>query len=326
MKNCILFGIMILLMSISNADALKYPPDTIKITQGNTIGGGNDSLLILDAPNPPLNNAWKKINTPNSTSIPYVYLRDEDMMWAKRTWREVLLTEKFNLPLYYPLVPVRDRKSFAQVIIDAITKGYVLSKGENKSDTLYLTAYTTEDFLQIYNRKMFIEQFTGVDSQTVDIDGDGVDDTTIITPKVFKTEDIKKIRLTEVWYFDKERSVLEVRTIGICLLKDKYKWQGIIKEYIGAEEICWIYYPEARSLFSQAECYNEKNDAARLSFDDIFWKRLFNGYIIKVENVYDRPISSMGQDVGYLKGLDALIEGEKVKDLIVEFEHNLWEY
>ncbi len=326
MKNIFLISLIVIAFNASSF-ANKFPPDTIKITQGNTVGKGNDSTAILDAPNPPLNNVWKKINNPNSKIVPYTYQREEDIMWSKRIWREVLLTEKFNLPLYYPLVPVRDRKSFAQVIIDAITKGYVLGQGENKSDTLYLTAYTTEDYLQIFNRKMFMAQFTGIDSTPVDIDGDGVDDTTFVTPRDFKTEDIKKIRLVEQWFFDKERSVMDVRTLGFCLIKDEYKYgAGGVQIYMGPKEVCWIYFAEARPLLSQAECYNAKNDGARMSFDDIFWKRLFNGYIVKYENAYDRPISSMGQDQGYLKGLDALLEGEKIKNEMIEFEHNLWEY
>ena len=143
--------------------------------------------------------------------------------------------------------------------------------------------------------------------------------------------DILKLRLTEQWFFDKERSVMEVRTIGICLLKDEYKFLPgpggtFIKLYFATTELFWIYFPEARPLLSQMECYNTKNDGARMSFDDIFWKRLFSGYIVKEENVYDRPISSMGQDVGYLKGLDALLEGEKIKNQMIEYEHNLWEY
>jgi gliding motility associated protien GldN len=326
MKNILLICLVLFIASFA-AKAAKFPPDTIKITQGNTIGsGGKDSLLIMDAPNPPLNNVWKKINNPNSKIVPYTYLRESDVMWSKRVWREVLLTEKMNLSLYYPIVPVRDRKSFAQVIIDAITKGYVLGKGEGKSDTMYLNAYFSADFLQIYNRKMFIQQFSGFDSLPIDRDGDLVIDTTIVVPRTFNTADIKKIRITEQWYFNKESSVMDVRTIGICLLKEKYTWSGIIKELVGVEEVCWIYFPEARALFSQAECYNTKNDGARLSFDDIFWKRLFNGYIVKYENAYDRPISDMGQDKGYLKGLDALLEGEKIKNEMIEMEHNLWEY
>ena len=47
---------------------------------------------------------------------------------------------------------------------------------------------------------------------------------------------------------------------------------------------------------------------------------MFNSYIYKESNVYDRRISE------YASGLDALYEAERVKMEIFEFEHNLWEF
>jgi gliding motility associated protien GldN len=343
MKNIILIC-FVLVVSCVTTYATILPPDTIKITQGNTPNNGDDTTLVLPVKNPPLNNAWKKINNPNSTAIPYTYQREEDVMWSKRVWREIDLREKMNLNLYYPLTPVRDRVSFTQTLIDAVTKGYVLGKGDttgkseilgkggNTSDTFYLTAYENEDFKSYYNKKMISNIFAASwDSMPTDTNGDGVTDIWSKYKNETSLGDIQKIRLTEIWFFDKERSVMEVRTIGVCLLKDEYKYlqdgSGLmIKQWVACRELLWIYYPEARALLSQAECYNAKNDGARMSFDDIFWKRLFNGYVVKVENVYDRPISTMGQDIGYLKGMDALIEGQKVMNDIIEFEHNLWEY
>lgn len=331
MKNIVLISVLLISLSISSFASFT-PPDTIKITQGNTPNKGNDTSLILDAPNPPLNNVWKKINNPNAKIVPYTYINEEYVMWSKRVWREIDLRQKKNQPLYYPLIPVRDRKSFAQVIIDAVTKGYVLGNGENKTDTIFLTAYETEDMKRIYNKKMVGSLFeSSLDSMPTDTNGDGVTD--LYTQ--FKNEtgigDIIKIRLVEQWFFDRERSVMDVRTVAFCLLMDEYKYlpgpgNSFIRTFFATKELFWINFAEARPLLSQAECYNTKNDGARLSFDDIFWKRWFDGYIVKVENVYDRPISDMGQDKGYLKGLDALLEGEKIKNEMIEFEHNLWEY
>ena len=58
----------------------------------------------------------------------------------------------------------------------------------------------------------------------------------------------------------------------------------------------------------------------RLSYDEIFWKRLFNSYIYKEENVYDRRISQ------YATGVDALLEAERIKIEMQSFEEDLWEY
>ena len=47
---------------------------------------------------------------------------------------------------------------------------------------------------------------------------------------------------------------------------------------------------------------------------------MFNSYIYKESNVYDRKISD------YAKGMDALLESERIKNDIFLYEHDLWEY
>ena len=63
---------------------------------------------------------------------------------------------------------------------------------------------------------------------------------------------------------------------------------------------------------------NEEN--VRTVFDDLFEMRRFSAHVIKEENVYDRDIQE------YAQGLDALLESERVKKEIFEYEHDLWNY
>ena len=45
-----------------------------------------------------------------------------------------------------------------------------------------------------------------------------------------------------------------------------------------------------------------------MSYDDLFWKRMFSSYIIKELNVYNHEIADYE-----MNGVKALIEGEKIK-------------
>jgi len=49
--------------------------------------------------------------------IPYQYVRESDVMWSKVIWRRLNLTEKINLPLFFPTEEMDDRKSLLQLMM-----------------------------------------------------------------------------------------------------------------------------------------------------------------------------------------------------------------
>lgn len=52
-----------------------------------------------------------------------------------------------------------------------------------------------------------------------------------------------------------------------------------------------------------------------------FFKRRFSSFIYQETNVYNnRFIWS------FKKGLDAMLESDRIKEFIFKFEHDLWEY
>ena len=153
-------------------------------------------------------------------------------------------------------------------------------------------------------------------------DEDSIDDQgeTQYYPREFNwitSEDIVQYRLKEDWFFDKERSVMDVRIIGICPVVYQKDQEGNIS---GFKELFWCYFPECRYVFQNYFVQSRQNDAQRMSFDDLFWKRMFTSYIIKESNIYDREIHN------YRAGVEALLESEKIKEKIFVFEHDLWSY
>ena len=87
------------------------------------------------------------------------------------------------------------------------------------------------------------------------------------------------------------------------------------------QKLFWVYFPEARKILANHEVFNPQNDAERKSFDDIFFKRMFASYIVKESNAYNnRPINS------YTVGLESMLEAERIKESIFNYEQDLWEY
>jgi gliding motility associated protien GldN len=82
----------------------------------------------------------------------------------------------------------------------------------------------------------------------------------------------------------------------------------------------WVYYPEAREVLSRERVFNAGNDASPSSWEDLMEMRFFASYIYKESNVLNRRL----QD--YLSGVDLLLEADKIKQEIFNFEHDLWSY
>jgi gliding motility associated protien GldN len=260
---------------------------------------------VLDSP--PRDGVYDKTGVINRVPIPYTPMREADAMWTKRIWRTIDFREKINQPFYYPKTEINGRKSFIQVLLKAIEEGTI-------------TAFRAEDdeFLIPYTYQEFIGSMADTQHLTLIRTEPPYDpyDTTIL--KKFDPTSVMKIRIKEDWFFDKQRSVMDVRILGICPILDEFEDDGVT--FKGYRPLFWIYFPEARSVFANNDVFNRFNDAARLSWDDVFFKRMFSSYIYKESNVYDRYINE------YSKGMDALLESERIKNDIFLREHDLWEY
>lgn len=236
--------------------------------------------------------------------VPYPPIREADMMWKKRVWREIDFRQKMNLPFYYPIESHDGERSLINVLMDALKAGdmqayEVTPTGELNKPVPY------SKLVKSLDKERQISQHD---------DNGNIIGTQTITIK-FKPESVQRLHIMEDWYFDSKRSQLLVRIKAICpviMTDDSIPLPN---------ELFWIPFNDStRVVLSQAPYYNRGNSAARLSYDDVFWKRLFDSYIYKEENVYDRRISD------YATGVDALYESERIKQEIIDYEQNLWEY
>ena len=246
----------------------------------------------------------------------YQHVREADVMWSTKIERVIDLREKMNQVFYYPLRPINDRQNLIDVLVQAIKEGTITAYGNASNDDEFQSPMSPSEvenigLNQLGLQPVFVEEIE--DPET----GDAILDTTYNDFSDY-SHDVKKYRVKEEWFFDKQRSVMEVRIIGICPVIDRRDEDGI---YTGETSLFWVYFPEARKILSKSEVFNHrKNDAARLTYDDIFHKRFFSSRIVKESNKYDRKISE------YKEGIDALLESEKIKEEIFNLEHDLWEY
>ncbi|WP_374950510.1 gliding motility protein GldN [Mucilaginibacter sp.] len=278
-----------------------------------TSAGANAQQTVLDtgkkvALKPfdrPMDGYYKKNNILSAKVTPYANLREADVTFAKRVWREIDLREKMNQYMASP------KQRLIDVLLTAIDAGEL---------TAYDPTSTKDDpGGDAFSKPMSSAQARSrmADSSVVDrFDKDGNKTGSEVRAGEFNPDSVIKFRIKEDWIFDKQRSIFEPRIIGIAPLI-KPKAAGMDLDY---QPAFWIYFPEARQVLATKEAVSRNNDATGLSFDDVFAKRLFTSYIVKQSNDKDERIRD------YAQGIDKLYESEKVKKALLDYEFNLWKY
>ncbi len=264
--------------------------------------------IPMFAQNKVLDKPWIKENTPTRRVIPYTHVREADVMWHRRIWRVIDLREKINHPLYYPITPIQDRKSLYDVLKEGILEGTITAYSDADDEfTIQLTKAEAKNKMGRWKENKQYDDF-----------GEEILGAADSIYEDFSSQDIVEYRLKEDWFFDRERSIMDVRIIGIAPARNNIDMST--GESKGKELMFWVYFPEARYVLANYDVFNRQNEAEKRTYEDIFWKRIFNSYITKRSNVYDR------NNKEYLTGLDLILESDNIKEDMFNMEHDMWHF
>jgi gliding motility associated protien GldN len=240
--------------------------------------------------------------------MPLPYVREADVMWKKTIWREIDFRQKMNQGFYFPTTSHKNLKNLYTILKEALqdpTSGVIAYKDESITGELIKPTAWSEIKTQI----------TGTTRVERTDDYGNVISVDYVESEMNSAE-VKRCQIKEEWYFDKQRSELLVKIIAICPIRMVEKDGTQVPQ-----RLFWVPYDEnLRKVLIDAPFFNRSNSANRLSYDDVFMRRVFDSYIIREDNIFDRSINE------YAKGAAALHESERVKQSIIDFEQNLWEY
>ncbi|MDP4283552.1 MAG: gliding motility protein GldN [Bacteroidota bacterium] len=250
------------------------------------------------------------------TPLPYENLREDDAIYRQKLWLEIDTREKINLPFRYSANEDNGNQRFISILFKAIQDG---------PDNGGVTAFSAVD--DRFTTPMTVAEVAKVVSGgTVEVPiTDSLGNVTsykTVTAEV-NLDSFYKFRIKEEVIFDKESSRLFFRILGIAPLKRVITSAGVD---LGETELFWVYYPDMRPIFAKYEVYNGKNYGARMSWEELFESRMFHGRIIKstLDNPYDQYLN---QETGLKQSpMLQLLQGEKIKNKIFNYEQNLWSY
>ena len=259
----------------------------------------------------------QQVEANDESPLAYGYVDDRDILWSKTIWEIVDLDQRINFPYYYPtdtlnLAP--DRRSLFDILKINLSRG--------KIKEVYKTAY--------FNEKLtypeILESLVLVD--TLDIGKEQINNGEPLDPSYvlrfnITSKEIRQYRIKGTWYFNKRLGELKYRLLAICPVAPDVNSLTKSEEEQDNDlvELFWIWYPDAREVLNKSKVFNNRNSSQPITYDVMLNSRRFNSIIYKEENVYeDREIDAYI----FEDALRQLLESERIKSVIRDFEQDMW--
>ncbi|NNC49696.1 MAG: gliding motility protein GldN [Flaviramulus sp.] len=251
----------------------------------------------------------------NDKPLEYGYVDDRDILFSKMVWEKIVLDERANFPLYYPIDTNnigKDRRSLYDVLMKSIKDGKI----ENIYDDSYFTTKRTLKDIEaaltmVDTTELGIEQLNAGEELSREY----------INRRDITAADIKQYHIKGLWYFDKRQAEMKYRLLGIAPVAPDVNF--IDEDQPDLVPLFWVFFPDAREVLHEAKSFNNENSTMPFSFDHVLNARRFHGYIFKEENVQgDRAVSEYVSQ----NALMQLLESERIKDKIRDFELDMWTY
>lgn len=226
--------------------------------------------------------------------------------WMRVIYRQVDLTKEKNAPLYYPTQPMNGQMNLFSTIFqliceDKLTVYEYLDGYEDFSDAHKVAL---KDMLDRFH--IFYEEVPGKGNQPASF---------IVNESDVPSADVRSYYIKEAWYFDQQNSVFDVKTLAICpILTDN----GDIGETTMG--MFWIPYESLRPYIRNTYIMTSNtNNVMTFTYDDYFRRRMFEGDIIKTQNLLNQPLQAYCPTPDSLKK-----EQQKIENQLASFEKSLW--
>ena len=247
--------------------------------------------------------------------IAYGYVDDRDVLWSKTIWELIDLDERVNFPYYYPTDTLNlgpDRRSLFDVLKKSLSKDQITE--------VYKSSYFQEklSYKEIQERLVAIDT---TDAGYEQYNADGFVDPQFIERRRITAAEIRQYKIKGTWYFDKRLGELKYRLLGLCPVAPDVAVKTAKGEEEDLVELFWLWFPDARTSLTKSKVFNTRNSSQPITYDHMLNSRRFNSIIYKEENVYeDREV----KDYIYEDALRILLESEKIKSVIRDFEQDMW--
>jgi gliding motility associated protien GldN len=252
------------------------------------------------------------------SGLPELTVRAQDMnermiqevgnaRWMRVIYREIDLEKEQNAPLYYPVKPLNGNMNLFSTIFRLMS--------ENK-----LVAYRYEDGFEAFDEEHLINFKEDVLDRAYiyyeEIPGrTGEEPSFVINESDIPSADVLAYYVKEAWYFDQNNSVFDVKALAICPILTT---SGDLGEQ--TTPLFWIPYENIRPYITNSLIMTSNiNNAKTFTIDDYFRRRMFDGEIIKTENLMNRTLRQLYPEPDSLK-----LARQEIETQLTTFRESLY--
>lgn len=257
----------------------------------------------------------QQLESNDEKPLAYGYVDDRDLLWSKTVWEIIDLDERVNFPYYYPTDTLNlgpERRSLFDVLKKNLRR--------NNIKEVYKSAYFREKltYEEIQERLVAVDT---TDAGYEQFNADGFVEPQFIERRRITAAEIRQYKIKGTWYFDKRLGELKYRLLAICPVAPDVAIKKLPGEEEDLVELFWVWFPDARTSLNSNKVFNNRNSSQPITYDHMLNSRRFSSIIYKEENVYeDREV----KDYIYEDALRMLLESERIKSVIRDYEQDMW--
>jgi gliding motility associated protien GldN len=229
-----------------------------------------------------------------------------DARWMRVIYRDIDLMKEKNAPLYYPVQELNGMKNLFTTLFQLVSEG--------KIDVYkYLPDYESFEAENMLPFKDMLDNFN-IFYEEVPAGG-GNPARYVINASDVPSQEVKSYIVKEAWYFDQNNSIYDVRTLAVCPIA--YMISDIGEQRM---PMFWAKYEDIRPYIKNSYIMTSSvNNARTFTVDDYFRRRMFEGEIVKTENLMNLAL------LQYCPTPDSMLaEQQRIENQLKAFNDSLW--
>lgn len=265
-------------------------PDSLKSQQVTTAVQGE---VLMDTI-PTADGFYQANNLEDAVPFAYPEINMKNIRFYKRVWRDIDLKDEKNALLATP------GNSLMEIIMKSIETGK-------------LSLYSPDDdsFKGRMSANEGMARFT--DSVLVPIfDDEGNQIDSKMTLNEFDPTRVTKFRIKEDIFFDKQRSRLESRIIGVAPLMN-ITTSAELAESVGSTPAFWLYFPQLRYSLVKVDITDPDKGLYDMTMDDLFVQKKYASTIIRESSAGALKLGDEAQQAQDAQQIEQKIDAYKKK-------------